>query len=199
MRLRKFLKKEYSEHIIYPSMEHIFTIFKLLPISEIKVVILGQDCYHEPNQALGVAFGVPEDIKTPPSLVNIKKEIVNEYGKVSDNFTSDLSDWVYQGVFLLNTVLTVREHEANSHAGHGWEIFTDEAIKVINDDSSPKVFMLWGNNARSKKNLIDTNKHLVLESAHPSPLSANRGFFGNNHFVKANEFLRKNGIKEIVW
>jgi uracil-DNA glycosylase len=286
--LREFLRQEYKEHTVYPPMKDIFNAFKLTPIENVKVVIVGQDCYHEPNQAMGLAFSVPEDVKIPPSLRNIMREMVSDTG--DSNLTSgDLTCWAKQGVLLLNTCLTVREHEANSHSGHGWELLTDDVIRYLNnclicyqdiikqDDNgyfktkfsavgkncheipflfklnpnnryceeaffqvenptkhnefsyspmtktitfakcdrhefngseeffasyfyySPKVFLLWGKSAREKKSLITNPAHLVLEAAHPSPLSAYHGFFGCKHFSKTNDFLIANGITPIKW
>ena len=163
-----------------------------------KVVILGQDPYHEEGQAMGLSFSVPNGVKKPPSLINIYKEIENETGdKMPER--GDLTGWAKQGVLLLNTVLTVRAHQANSHKGKGWEEFTDGVIKKISKNTKDVVFLLWGANARSKKQLIDSSKHLILECAHPSPLSAYNGFFGCGHFTKANEYLIKHGKLPIVW
>lgn len=197
--LRQFLIKEYRENVVYPKPEDIFNAFRLTPINETKVVIMGQDCYHEPNQAMGLSFSVPNGTKIPPSLINIYKEIASDIGVENLYIDGDLTKWAKQGVLLLNTCLTVREHQANSHSGKGWEILTDEAIKVLNENDNPKVFMLWGSNAKSKKIFITNSKHLVLESAHPSPLSAYRGFFGCKHFSKANKFLEENNLEPIKW
>lgn len=196
--LREFLKTEYFSRTIYPDMHDIFNSMKATPFSEIKAVILGQDPYHEKGQAMGLSFSVPKGIEKPPSLVNIYKEISSETG-VPPRTDGDLTGWAKQGVLLLNTVLTVREHQANSHKGKGWEQFTDGIIKKISDYKSGVVFLLWGGNARSKKSLIDGSKHLILESAHPSPLSAYNGFFGNGHFIKTNEYLIKQGKTPIDW
>lgn len=196
--LRKFLKEEYATHVVYPPMNDIFSAFKLTPIADTRVIILGQDCYHGEGQAMGLSFSVHEGVEEPPSLRNIRKEIENE-DVLRMEWSSDLTRWAKQGVLLLNSILTVREHEPGSHAGHGWEILTDNVIYLLNCDDNPKVFILWGSYARNKKKLITNSKHLVLESAHPSPLSAYRGFFGNNHFSLANEFLKKNNYKEIMW
>ena len=196
--LREFLKNEYFSRTIYPDMHDIFNSMKVTPFSEIKAVILGQDPYHEKGQAMGLSFSVPKGIEKPPSLVNIYKEISSETG-VPPRTDGDLTGWAKQGVLLLNTVLTVREHQANSHKGKGWELFTDGIIKKISDYKSGVVFLLWGGNARSKKSLIDGSKHLILESAHPSPLSASNGFFGNGHFIKTNEYLIKQGKTPIDW
>ena len=196
--LREFLKKEYSSHTVYPPMYDIFNGLKLTPLENVKVVILGQDPYHEEGQAMGLSFSVPNGIKKPPSLVNIFKEIESETGdEMLDS--GDLTGWAKQGVLLLNTVLTVRAHQANSHKGKGWEEFTDGVIKKISKNTKNVVFLLWGANARSKKQLIDSDKHLILECAHPSPLSAYNGFFGCGHFTKANEYLIKHGKLPIVW
>lgn len=196
--LREFLKSEYSSRTIYPSMHDIFNGLKLTPLKNVKVVILGQDPYHEEGQAMGLSFSVPSGVKKPPSLVNIFKEIESETGDEMPE-SGDLTSWAKQGVLLLNTVLTVRAHQANSHKQKGWEEFTDGIIKKISKESENVVFLLWGSNARSKKQLIDSKRHLILECAHPSPLSAYNGFFGCGHFVKANEYLIKHGKLPIVW
>ena len=198
LKLREFLKSEYSSHVVYPSMYDIFNSMKKTAFKDIKVVILGQDPYHERGQAMGLSFSVPKGIDKPPSLVNIFKEIKAETGDDMPE-SGDLTGWAEQGVLLLNTVLTVREHAANSHRGKGWEEFTDGIIKKISSERENVVFLLWGGNARSKKPLIDCKKHLVLECAHPSPLSAYNGFFGCGHFIKANEYLIKNGKLPIEW
>ena len=197
-RLRGFLKEEYSTRTVYPSMYNIFNSMKLTAFNDIKAVILGQDPYHEEGQAMGLSFSVPKGKEKPPSLINIFKEIESELD-VSLPESGDLTGWAKQGVLLLNTVLTVRAHQANSHKGMGWEEFTDGIIKKISAGRKNVVFLLWGANARSKKPLIDTEKHLVLESAHPSPLSAYNGFFGNGHFIKTNEYLIKHGILPVDW
>ncbi len=198
LKLREFLKSEYSTQTVYPDMFKIFNSMKITPFNGIKVVLLGQDPYHEEGQAMGLAFSVPEGVDIPPSLINIFKEIKDETG--TQGFASgDLTDWAKQGVLLLNTVLTVRAHAANSHKGKGWEEFTDGVIKKISDGREHVVFFLWGANARAKKPLIDETKHLILECAHPSPLSAYNGFFGCGHFIQANEYLIKHGIKPIEW
>ena len=196
--LREFLKKEYSEHTVYPSMYDIFNSMKYTSFNDVKVVLLGQDPYHNEGQAMGLSFSVPEGVDVPPSLVNMYKELKNELG-VEPKKSGNLTGWAKQGVLLLNTVLTVRAHSANSHKGKGWESFTDSIIKKISDKKENVVFLLWGANARSKKPLIDTKKHLILECAHPSPLSAYNGFFGCGHFKKTNEYLEKNGKKPIDW
>lgn len=196
--LREFLKKEYSTTTIYPSMYDIFNSMKMTAFEDIKVVLLGQDPYHNKGQAMGLSFSVPQGIEKPPSLVNMFKELKQELG-IPINQSGDLTGWARQGVLLLNAVLTVREHQPNSHKGKGWEQFTDSIIKTISDKKTGVVFLLWGANARSKKQLIDKNKHLILECAHPSPLSAYNGFFGCGHFVKTNEYLVKMGKTPIEW
>ena len=196
--LREFLKQEYSSKTIYPDMYNIFNSMKRTPFNMVKVVLLGQDPYHEQGQAMGLSFSVPKGVQKPPSLVNIFKEIQSELN-IPIREHGDLSGWADQGVLLLNTVLTVRAHSANSHKGKGWEQFTDSVIKKISDNKQGVVFLLWGANARSKKALIDQNKHLILECAHPSPLSAYNGFFGCGHFKKCNEYLTKQGKQPIDW
>ena len=196
--LRSFLKHEYATEVVFPPMDEIFQAFCLTPLSETTVVLVGQDPYHEEGQAMGLSFSVREGTVEPPSLRNIKEELRNE-GLLHEPWSSDLSRWAKQGVLLLNSTLTVRAHQAASHQGKGWEIFTDNAIKALNEDSKPKVFLLWGSYARSKKVMITNPAHLILESAHPSPLSAYRGFFGNGHFKKANDFLVSNGMDPIIW
>lgn len=198
LELRNFLKHEYQTQTIYPPMNDIFNAFKLTPLSKVKVVIIGQDPYHNKGQGMGLSFSVNDGIKIPPSLKNIYKELEKE-GFHPDTSTGDLTKWAQQGIFLLNACLTVREHQPNSHAGKGWETFTHNAIKLLNEDNSPKVFILWGAYAQKKAEVITNPKHLVLKSAHPSPFSADRGFFGNNHFIKTNEFLRENNLEEIKW
>lgn len=197
LKLREFLKKEYFSQTVYPPMNDIFNALKLTPYEKVKVVILGQDPYHEKGQAEGLCFSVPKGVKTPPSLVNIFKEIKDDLNIC--NTSPELSCWAKQGVLLLNTSLTVREGQANSHSGKGWEILTDAIIKKLNDREQPIVFLLWGANARSKAAFITNKNHLVLSAAHPSPLSAYNGFFGCKHFSKTNEFLVKNGIDPIDW
>lgn len=198
LRLREFLKREYSSRTIYPSMFDIFNSMKKTAFKDVKAVILGQDPYHEKGQAMGLSFSVPAGVEKPPSLVNIFKELHSETG-MEIPASGDLTGWANQGVLLLNAVLTVREHAANSHKGKGWEEFTDSIIKKISDGRENVVFLLWGGNARSKKPLIDGAKHLILECAHPSPLSAYNGFFGCGHFIKANEYLTKHGKTPIEW
>lgn len=198
LELREFLKNEYSTKIIYPNMYNIFNALKYTSYKDTKVLILGQDPYHGENQAHGLAFSVKPGVKTPPSLLNMYKELNSEYGCFIPN-NGFLVPWTEQGVLLLNTALTVRAHEANSHKGKGWEVFTDNIIKLLNERHDPVIFVLWGNNARSKKKLIDTQKHYIIESAHPSPLSASRGFFGSKPFSKINEILISLGKTPIDW
>ena len=198
LELREFLKNEYSTKIIYPNMYDIFNALKYTSYKDTKVLIFGQDPYHGENQAHGLAFSVKPGVKTPPSLLNMYKELNSEYGCFIPN-NGFLVPWTEQGVLLLNTALTVRAHEANSHKGKGWEIFTDNIIKLLNERHDPVIFVLWGNNARSKKKLIDTQKHYIIESAHPSPLSASRGFFGSKPFSKINEILISLGKAPIDW
>ena len=195
--LRQFLKREYFTRTVYPPMTDIFNSMKLTAFNDIKVVILGQDPYHNEGQAMGLSFSVPNGVERPPSLNNMFKELADEGFEMPD--TGDLSGWARQGVLLLNTVLTVRAHMANSHKNQGWEEFTDSIIKKISDQRKGVVFLLWGANARSKKPLIDQTKHLVLECAHPSPLSAYNGFFGCGHFIKANQYLIKHGTLPVDW
>lgn len=196
--LQEFLDNEYSRNTIYPEVEKIFTALNLTKYEDVKVVIMGQDPYHEEGQAQGLAFSVPENFPMPPSLKNIYKEIESDLGIAKDN-NGDLTAWARQGVLLLNTVLTVRKGCANSHKGKGWETFTAEIIKKLNQREKPVIFVLWGNNAKNFKTLINESRHFVLTSAHPSPLSAYNGFFGCKHFSKINNILRKNNQKEIDW
>lgn len=196
--LRNFLREEYANYSIAPEKDNIFKAFQNCPVASVKAVILGQDPYPTKGNAMGYAFSVPSYRPIPGSLRNIYKEIESDIGNTSP-FTGDLTRWVEQGVFLLNTVLTVREGESNSHAGKGWEQFTDAAIQFLNNHESPKVFILWGNNAKKKESLITNPNHLILTGVHPSPLSASRGFFGCKHFSKANKFLASKGISEIEW
>ena len=193
-----FIDREYESKTIYPPYDEIFNAFKLTSINDVKVVILGQDPYHEKGQAHGLAFSTPEGRPIPRSLKNIFKEINNEYDfPIPDS--GCLENWARQGVFLLNTVLTVEEGNANSHSDCGWQIFTDNVIKILNEQKQPIVFLLWGKQAEKKKELITNPNHLVLITSHPSPFSARRGFFGSNHFKLANEFLKENNIDEINW
>ena len=198
LELREFLKHEYKNSLIFPDMHDIFNALKYTSYKDTKVVILGQDPYHDQGQAHGLAFSVKPNIPTPPSLLNIYKELNNELGIFIPN-NGYLISWAKQGVLLLNTVLTVKAHMANSHQNKGWEIFTDNIIRYLNKRDKPIIFVLWGANARSKKGLIDTSKHFILEAPHPSPLSAHRGFFGCNHFKKINEILEKLNKEKINW
>lgn len=194
-----FVKKEYVEAKVYPAPKNIFRAFELCPFDEVKVVILGQDPYHGKGQANGLSFAVNPDVRPPPSLQNIFKEIECNLGEPLKNTDGDLSRWAKQGVLLLNATLTVRAGLAGSHQGKGWELFTDAAIKALSDQREHLVFILWGNYARTKGEHIDRSKHLVLESAHPSPFSAANGFFGSNPFSKTNEYLTKNNKNPIDW
>lgn len=198
LKMNEFLKKEYCEKTVFPPKNEIFTAFQLSSYNDIKVVILGQDPYHGKGQAHGLAFSVKEGEKIPPSLRNMYKEIVAE-GEGETFETGSLIEWAKQGVFLLNTALTVRESEANSHSKIGWSLFTDAVIKKINERKEPVIFVLWGNNAKNKKKLITGEHHFILEGVHPSPLSASRGFFGCNHFKKINEILISLNKKSIDW
>ncbi len=198
LKLREFLKEEYSTKTIYPSMYDIFNALKYTDYNDVKVVILGQDPYHGEGEAHGLAFSVKEGIATPPSLQNIYKELKNSLGCYIPN-NGYLKKWADQGVLLLNAALTVRKDMANSHRGKGWEIFTTEVIRKLSKREKPIIFMLWGNNAKEKREYIDTNRHHILMSVHPSPLSASRGFFGCNHFKKANEILESMDEKPIDW
>ena len=191
------MHSEYETKTIYPRKELVFSAFTT-DLNEIKVVILGQDPYHTPGAAEGLAFSVPNSQPIPPSLVNIYKEIDADMGSHA-NPRGSLRNWQKQGVLLLNTVLTVEAHRAGSHRGHGWETFTTATIEYLNRERPHLVFILWGRDARNKKNLIDQSRHLVLESAHPSPLSAYNGFFGSKPFSKCNESLKQNGLEPIVW
>ena len=194
--LREFLKVEYSTKKIYPPMNDIYNALRYTSIKDTRVVILGQDPYHGEGQAHGLCFSVKRGVALPPSLKNIFKELKSEYG-IDEPSSGELTGLARQGVLLLNTTLTVREGAPQSHKGHGWEILTDKIIEIINLKTEPVVFMLWGGNARAKRALITNKAHLVLECAHPSPLSAYNGFFGSNHFIRANEFLLQNGQKMI--
>ena len=197
-KLHSYVENEYLHKTIFPPRQNIFRALNLCDYEDVKVVILGQDPYHELHQANGLAFSVYPGVKIPPSLVNIYKELKDDVNTFIPNH-GDLTKWAKQGVLLLNNVLTVEEGKAKSHAGIGWEIFTLNIVKALNRREKPMVFILWGNNARSKKQYIDTSRHLVLESAHPSPLSAHRGFFGSKPFSKANDFLIKNNMTPIDW
>jgi len=199
LKLRQFLINEYRTRRIYPKADDIFNAFHLTPLNKVKVLILGQDPYHNEFQAHGLCFSVmPEQKDIPPSLQNIYKELHSDLGCYIPN-NGYLVKWAEQGVLLLNTVLTVRAHQANSHKGLGWENFTDAVIKAINELDRPIVAILWGRPAQTKKELLTNPKHLILEAPHPSPLSASRGFFGCRHFSKTNEFLKTNGMEPIDW
>lgn len=197
-RLTDFVRHEYATTTVYPPASRIFAAFDACPLPQVSVVILGQDPYHGPGQANGLCFSVAPGVQMPPSLVNIFKEVSADTGAPMPH-DGNLERWARQGVLLLNTTLTVRAHQAASHSGHGWEQFTDAAISALTAAPQPIVFMLWGSHAISKKPLIDNSRHLVLTSPHPSPLSAYRGFFGNHHFSRANDWLVANGRKPIVW
>lgn len=198
LKIREFLKSEYSTHVVYPDMYDLYNCFRFTPINNVKAVILGQDPYHEPGQAHGLCFSVKAGVPLPPSLQNIYKEIEDDLG-VKEPKCGDLTKWAEQGVLLLNTTLTVREHMANSHSKCGWAWFTDSVIKLISEKCENVVFILWGGNARSKAPLIDRNKHLILQCAHPSPLSAYNGFFGCKFFSKTNDYLAAHGKTPIDW
>ena len=197
-KIREFLKREYTHHVVYPDMYDIYNCFKLTPLPQVKAVILGQDPYHNEGQAHGLCFSVQEGVPMPPSLVNIFKELHDELGCTLPR-SGDLSKWAKEGVLLLNTALTVRAHQANSHKDCGWTWFTDNVIRIVSERREHVVFILWGANARSKKPLIDASRHLVLECAHPTPLSAYNGFFGCGHFKKANAYLIAHGEAPIDW
>jgi len=196
--LAAFVHEQYETRVVYPPKPLVFSAFEACDYPDVKVVILGQDPYHEPGQAHGMCFSVNPGVEIPPSLVNIYKELETDCGCTMPN-NGYLMPWAEQGVFLLNTVMTVERGRANSHQGRGWETFTDHAIQKINEKQEPVVFLLWGRNARNKAPMIDTSRHLVLQAAHPSPLSAYHGFFGCRHFSKANAFLEKNGRTPIRW
>lgn len=196
--IQTFIKQEKTKHTIYPETENIFNALNYCKFEDVKVVIIGQDPYHEPNQAMGLSFSVPEGVVLPPSLKNIFKEISSDLGITPLN-SGDLRRWAKQGVLLLNTVLTVRRGMANSHKGKGWENLTTKIIEKINEKNTPTVFLLWGGNAKAFIPLITNKKHLILTSVHPSPLSAYNGFFGCKHFSKCNDFLRQNNLQEIDW
>ena len=197
--MRLVLEKEYKDKEVFPPVNEVFKALDLVSYEDVKVVILGQDPYHGEGEAHGLAFSVKKGIKIPPSLRNIFKELKKEYPHFEIPKNGELYPWAKEGVLLLNTTLTVEKDKANSHNKIGWQFFTDEIIKKLNEREKPVVFILWGKFAISKKMLITNPTHLVLESPHPSPLSASRGFFGNNHFLKVNDFLKSKGIKEIDW
>lgn len=197
--LTDFVKAEYAEQTVYPHPKHIFRAFELTPFNEVKVVILGQDPYHGPRQAHGLSFSVTEGVRNPPSLQNIFKEIRSDLGIKPETDSGDLTRWASQGVLLLNATLTVRANTTGSHQGKGWEQFTDAVIQALSDKREHLVFILWGNYARAKGAHIDRTKHYVIESPHPSPFSANNGFFGSKPFSKANEYLITQGLSAIDW
>ncbi len=196
--LRNFLQTEQRQYVTFPPNKLIFNAFNLTPFHDVKVVVLGQDPYHGPGQAHGLCFSVPDGVPFPPSLRNIFQEISTDLG-VPVPTSGNLERWAKQGVFLLNTTLTVRAHNPLSHQNQGWEQFTDVVIKKLSEGREHLVFMLWGSHAQSKERLIDTSKHLILKTVHPSPLSAHRGFFGSNHFSQCNTYLSENGMAPIVW
>jgi uracil-DNA glycosylase len=196
--LISFVKSEYSKNRVYPPGKFIFNAFDKCPFDQVKVVLLGQDPYHEPGQAHGLCFSVPDSVEFPPSLQNIFKEISDDL-KIPVPKSGNLERWAEQGVFLLNATLTVRAHQAGSHQNKGWETFTDKVIHSLAESKDHLVFLLWGAYAQRKGEFIDTNRHLILKSPHPSPLSAHRGFFGNHHFSKANEYLELHGKEPIKW
>ncbi len=198
LRIREFLKQEYSTRIIYPDMYDIFNCFRLTPYPKVKAVLLGQDPYHNEGQAHGLCFSVRRGVPKPPSLENMLRELQSDLG-YPPPADGDLTKWAREGVLLMNTALTVRAHQANSHAGCGWSWFTDGVISLLSERKEHLVFLLWGGNARKKAALIDRTKHLILECAHPSPLSAYQGFFGCRHFSKTNDYLIRNAIPPIDW
>ena len=200
LKLNDFLNKEYRDNICYPPRELLFNAFRLTPLDKVKVVIIGQDPYHEPGQAMGLSFSVPEGIKVPPSLVNIYKEIAQEYNCKMNFSSGDLTYLANQGVLLLNSILSVRAHQALSHNIEEYRLFLASVLEVLDKQTTPIVFMLWGGPARKLKGYLHNPTHLILECIHPSPLAANHGgWFGNNHFKKANQYLHDNGVKEINW
>ena len=194
-KLYQKINEEYQNRLIFPPADDIFNAFAFTPLKDVKVVILGQDPYHGDGQAHGLCFSVKPDVEIPPSLVNIYKELHDDCGC----YNGCLTKWANQGVLLLNTVLTVRAHQANSHRGIGWEEFTDAAIRILNEQDRPIVFILWGRPAQMKKSMLTNSRHLILEAPHPSPLSAYRGFFGSRPFSRANKFLKANGIEPVDW
>ena len=196
--LFKFVKEEYATRKVFPPADDIFNAFHLTPLHEVKVVFLGQDPYHNVGQAHGLCFSVKPDVEVPPSLVNIYQELHDDLGCYIPN-NGYLTKWAKQGVLMLNTVLTVRAHQANSHRGKGWEEFTDAAIRILNEQDRPMVFILWGSPAQKKAAMLHNPKHLILKAPHPSPLSAFRGFFGSRPFSQTNEFLERNGLTPIDW
>ena len=197
-KLYEQVKEEYHSHVVFPPADDIFNAFDFTPLSEVKVVIIGQDPYHEPGQAHGLCFSVKPGVKTPPSLVNIYKELESDLGCYIPN-NGYLEKWARQGVLMLNNVLTVRAHQAASHSGMGWELFTDAVIDILNKQDRPIVFLLWGSPAAKKCAKLNNPNHLILKSPHPSPLSAYRGFFGCKHFSQTNNFLQEHGLEPIDW
>ena len=198
--LNKFLNKEYEQYTCYPPRELLFNAFRLTPLNKVKVVIVGQDPYHEPGQAMGLSFSVPKGIKVPPSLINIYKEIAKEYNCPIDYKSGDLTYLAEQGVLLLNSILSVRAHQTLSHNIEEYSIFLSKVLEILDSQKQPIVFLLWGGPARKLKGYLHNPSHLILECIHPSPLAANHGgWFGNDHFKKTNEYLRKNGLNEIKW
>ena len=197
-KIREFLKEEYSTHVVYPDMYDLYNCFRYTPLNEVKAVLLGQDPYHNDGQAHGLCFSVKPEVDIPPSLVNIYQELHDDLGCYIPN-NGYLVKWAKQGVLMLNTVLTVRAHAANSHRGIGWEEFTDACIRICSEQDRPMVFILWGKPAQTKKSMLHNPKHLILEAPHPSPLSAYRGFFGSKPFSKTNEYLQENGLAPIDW
>lgn len=198
-RLATFVKEAYAKGVVYPPGKYIFEAFNRTPFDKVKVIILGQDPYHEPNQAHGLCFSVRKGVQVPPSLVNIYKELEQEYGTPFSGRDGDLTHWADQGVLLLNATLTVAAHNAGSHQGKGWEMFTDAVVAKLAEQREHLVFLLWGSYARRKGAIINRQRHLVLEAPHPSPLSAHRGFIGCGHFRRANEYLASHGISPISW
>lgn len=198
LKIRKFLIEEYKNHVVYPDMYDLYNCFRYTQFANLKVVLLGQDPYHNAHQAHGLCFSVKEGVPNPPSLENIFKELKADIGCEKPN-NGTLTKWAKEGVLLMNTSLSVREHQANSHSKCGWAWFTDSVIKLISEQKENVVFILWGGNARSKKALIDMKKHYIIESAHPSPLSAYAGFFGSKPFSKTNEYLIEHGLSPIDW
>ncbi|EHJ52771.1 uracil-DNA glycosylase [Streptococcus macacae] len=194
--INRFMDTVYAQGVIYPPREKVFNAIQTTALEDVKVVIIGQDPYHGPNQAQGLSFSVPEQVPAPPSLQNILQELADDIGQKKSH---DLTSWARQGVLLLNASLTVPEHQANAHAGGIWEPFTDAVIKVVNQKETPVVFILWGGFARKKKQIITNPIHYIIESSHPSPLSAYRGFFGSKPFSKTNAFLESKGLKAIDW
>lgn len=200
LKLNDFLNKEYRDYTCYPPRELLFNAFRLTPLDKVKVVIVGQDPYHEPGQAMGLSFSVPKGIKVPPSLVNIYKEIAQEYNAKMDFSSGDLTYLAKQGVLLLNSILSVRAHQAMSHNTNEYKMFLARVLEILDKQTTPIVFLLWGGPARKLKGYLHNPSHLILECIHPSPLAANHGgWFGNNHFTEANRYLREHGLSEINW